>query len=314
MNREVPPPSDADRPTGDVSRTPVPARPPLRLRHPLECLPYRPPQKPRWEPRIAAAAAPPAREGEWLAPSFRVADDLGAVRVNFVYAGFQSVAAAYSDKARRDQYFESSNETHGFRRHTVDTDIVEILYQPMTLEWETLDGREYSLTFDYGVGTAAGEVMFGEDKATLAYLLDPHVRSRLDFAESLLVPLGAGLERRVAGGAANALQRRVVKDVFDGQRTRFEPRDEQAVLETVRREGGCAPFGRVLETLDRHAARGRNMVFAMSCKRVVAIPLDRPPMLDTPVWIPSPRVRAAPLRDFLTARLRLAEPEPEKTS
>ena len=107
---------------------------PIRVRHPLECRPHRPKQPPKWSPkRDRRDAGSPRRRPErgFHSPSVRVDPELGAVRINFRYAGWQSVTAAYSEKARRQQFFEGPHETCGYRKHEVSTSTLDLQYQPM---------------------------------------------------------------------------------------------------------------------------------------------------------------------------------------
>jgi len=228
-----------------------------------------------------------------------VADrSLGAVRINFRYAAFQSMAAAHSEKAGRDQYFEGPHETYGFRRDEIDTAKLDLQYQPIRLEWLAETGKRHSMTLDWGVETQEGRVIFGEDKASDDYFADPELDERLDFAEQYLEALGAGLQRRVAGGSPTRLLRRVVKDIYDARRTVFDDNHTARVLQAVKEHGGTAPLSKVLEAIGEHPVLSLEIARAMMHHRIVAMPLTRPPMPDTPVTIPPPAMKGA-LRAFL---------------
>lgn len=279
---------------------PLPA--PVRLRHPSECLPFRPQPRPAWSPdhrdrRDAGRTRPiqrPDREAVRL-----VADrSLGAVRINFRYASFQSMAAAHSEKAGRDQYFEGPHETYGFRRDEVDPTRLDLQYQAIRLDWRTEAGVQNSMTLDWGVEMQDGSVVFGEDKASEEYFADPELDERLDFAEEFLANLGAGLQRRVAGGVPTKLERRVVKDIFDDRRTDFDDGHVARVHQLVTGNGGTAALGAVLTAIGEHPTLSLAIARAMMHQRHVAMPLSTPPMRDTPVTIP-PKAKKGALRAFL---------------
>ena len=290
---------------GPVRTTAPMAASSLRLRHPMECLPYRPPIAPGWSPRRGTAQgfSETCDAATWTMPSVRAAADLGSIRVNFVYASFQSMTAARSEKAKRDQYFEGPNESHGFRLHEVDPQYVDVLYQPIEGAWEDAAGRRHRLTLDYGVETADGRVVFGEDKSTIDFFEEPTTKRRLDHLERRLMALGASLERRVAGGSADRARRRIVKDVFDARRTTFDRSDIDGVLDLLSARGGSAPLGRVLETFETHAGRACDMVFAMVVRRHLSIPLLTPVMPDTPVAFAPVATGRGALRAFLAAHV-----------
>lgn len=274
----------------------------IRLRHPMEILPFRPQPRPAWSPtrrdrRDAGQPRPlerPDRHGTRL-----VADHgLGAVRINFRYASFQSMTAAFSEKAGRDQYFEGPHETFGFRKDEVDPVRTDIQYQPVRLEWMTPDGRVNWMTLDWGVELQDGSVVFGEDKASEDYFADPELDERLDFAEEFLSERGACLERRVAGGVPTALERRVVKDIFDARRTGYDEAHAARVRTAILASGGTASLGAVIAAIGEHTRLSLDIARAMMFDRLVSMPLIAPPMPDTPVTIPPPAKRGA-LRAFL---------------
>ncbi|QNE31620.1 hypothetical protein F1C10_06530 [Sphingomonas sp. NBWT7] len=300
-------PVDAAAPDPAAGARPVPAvalalPPGIRLRHPMEILPFRPQPRPAWSPprrdrRDAGQPRPmerPDRQGTRL-----VADrGLGAVRINFRYASFQSMTAAFSEKAGRDQYFEGPHETFGFRRDEVDPVRTDIQYQPVRIKWTTVDGRLNWMTLDWGVELQDGTVVFGEDKACEDYFADPELDERLDFAEEYLAEHGARLERRVAGGLPTALERRVVKDIFDARRTEYDEAHAARVRTAILASGGTTSLCGVIAAIGEHPRLSLDIARAMMFDRLVSMPLTAPPMPDTPVTIPPPAKRGA-LRAFL---------------
>lgn len=281
----------------------------IRLRHPLECLPYRPARKPGWIPtrdRRDAGLRRHGRDEGLVAPRLEAAPNLGAVRVNFRYGGWVSVSAMHSDKAQRDQYFESSNEPWGARLNEVDTQDLDLQYQPITVHARTRAGKPRRIVLDFCVEKVGGKLVFGEDKASSEYFEEPETYERLAFVESHLETYGVGFERRVAGGLKNDLHRAVVKEIFDNRRTLFEDREADAVRDFVRSAGGIAALGDVLRTLGHPVDDALAMIHAMMRRRLVAVPLDRPAMPDTPVTIPVVAEKGA-LRAFLAEHI----PEPE---
>ena len=234
-----------------------------------------------------------------LAPRLVADRNLGAVRVNFRYASFQSMMAAHSEKAGRDQYFDSQHETYGFRLHEIDPFVLDLQYQPATLEWTTAAGAMNQMTFDFAVETQDHDIVLGEDKASDEYFdNDPELTERLDFAEAHLEKWGAKLQRRVAGGLPKKSQRLVVKSIFDARRTEFSDDIAARVQRAVLSAGGTLPLGPVLAVIGEHPARALDMARAMMHRRVISMPLASPPMSDTPVTIPRPAVKGA-LRAFL---------------
>ncbi len=274
----------------------------VRLRHPLDCLPYRPERMPAWSPNRQRRVHPHAFPA-WEAPERRDAriiasPGLGAVRINFRYASFQSMTAAHSEKAGRDQYFEGPHETFGFRLHEIDPTIVDLQYQPIRIEWRALGGRVRSMTLDFGVETQDGEVVFGEDKASADYFDDRELSERLDFAQAFLETRGASLQRRVAGDLPTRRLRRIVKDVFDDRRTGFEPEQADMVRDLVAARGGVARLDDVLDAIGGHRRQALAIARAMMHRRHIAMPISAPPMPDVPVTAPPVAARGR-LRAFL---------------
>lgn len=280
----------------------------IRIRHPRECAPRRPERHPAWSPGgrdrrdAGAGAGRPHDPAERVRTRLVAAPALGAVRINFRYAAFQSMAAAHSEKAGRDQFFEGPHETFGFRLDEIHPSRLDLQYQPARLEWRTRAGVDRGMTFDWVVEMQDHRIVFGEDKADAAYFDDPDLDERLDFAEAFLGGKGASLDRRVAGGLPTALQRRVVKDIYDARRTEFDGALAVRVRDAIRGAGGTARLGDVLETIGRHPALSLDIVRAMMHRRVLAMPISAPPMPDTPVRIP-PRARKHALRAFLAAHV-----------
>lgn len=274
----------------------------VRIRHPIECGPYRPEARPAWSPshrdRRDAGQPRPVDRPTRHEPRLVAAKGLGAVRINFRYASFQSMAAAHSEKAGRDQYFEGPHETYGFRLHEVGTTWLDLQYQSMLLEWKTLAGVVHSMTFDWAVETEDHSIVLGEDKASDEYFKDPDLAERLDFAEAYLGELGVSLERRIAGGLPNRIQRRVVKNAFDARRTEFDAGSVSRVQNVIRRAGGTAPLGQVWDAIGGHPAYSLAASQAMMHQRVITMPVTVPPMPDTPVTIPPVATKGA-LRAFL---------------
>ncbi len=176
-----------------------------QLRHHLECLPSRQAPRPRWEPTIQRDAAPEPKFAALSNMQLVVAQDLGPVRINFRYAGYQWVSSAYSEKAKRIQYLEGINESYGFRLHEMDPKYVDLQYQPAALTWNIHGKKAHRMVFDYAVELDDGQIVFGEDKASDAFFSDPMMKERLDLAEHFLRRHGVKLERRVAGGLPSAL-------------------------------------------------------------------------------------------------------------
>ncbi len=274
----------------------------VRLRHPLDCLPYRPERSPAWSPsrqrqirdHTSSAWEAPERQN----PRIVAAPGLGAVRINFCYAAFQSMTAAHSEKAGRDQYFEGPHETYGFRLHEIDPSIVDLQYQPIRIEWRSLGGRIQSMTLDFAIETQDGEIVFGEDKASTDYFDDSELSERLDFAQKFLEAKGASLQRRVAGGLPTRRLRRIVKDIFDDRRTDFEADQVKMVRNLVELRGGVARLDEVVETIGGHRREALAVARAMMHRRHISMPLSAPPMPDVPVTVP-PVAAKGRLRAFL---------------
>ena len=282
----------------------------IRIRHPMECLPYRPEPSPAYSPsrhRRGDAARDPRDAGRprLIDPPTRhaaklVADrNLGAVRINFRYASFMSMTAAHSEKAGRDQYFEGPHETYGFRWDEVNPKRLDLQYQAIRIEWVSIAGKARHMTLDWGVETEDNEVVFGEDKASEDYFDDPDLNERLEFAQALIEDHGASLERRIKGGLKNRIERRVVKDIFDARRTEFDEADAVRVRTHVRDAGGTARLIDVLDVIGGHAALSLDTARAMMHRRVISMPISAP-MADTPVTLPPVVVKGA-LRAFLAA-------------
>lgn len=292
----------AETPLSDYMALGPPARPKLRLRHPMECLPFRPEARPKWSPSRLGQRTRNVRDEaanfKNYQPKLLVDKALGAVRINFRYAAFQSISAAHSHKAGRDQYFEGPHEAYGFRLHEIDPNFVDLQYQPLAVEWISSTGKTQRMTLDYGVETQDGRVIFGEDKASQDYFDDPQIAVRLDLVESLLTGLGASLERRVAGGLTSAVQRRCVKDIFDARRTHFDVSAVDRARALITADGGASPLGRVLEVLGAPPVVALEMARAMMHRRLLSMPIMSPPMPDTLVTIPPPAQKGA-LRAFL---------------
>ncbi|WP_294338047.1 hypothetical protein [uncultured Sphingomonas sp.] len=278
----------------------------VRIRHPLECRPFRPEQRPFWSPkrrdRRDAGRPIAADRATWTKPRLVTDKRLGAVRVNFRYAAYQSMTAAHSEKAGRDQYFEGPHETYGFRKHEIGPFYLDLQYQGGRLEWETASGNQFHMTFDWIVETQDHGVVVGEDKASDEFFKDPDLEERLDFAEAYLETIGATLERRVAGGLPTRLERRIVKDIFDARRTRFTDTAAASVREMIEASGGTATLNRVIETIGGHPVLALDIARAMMHRRVLEMPLSTPPMPDTPVTAPPHRKKSA-LRDFLAQHI-----------
>lgn len=195
--------SDATPPAKACERAQGESPAPRRLPHPDECLPFRPAHKPLWAPRRKTSDPRQLTELEStrrLNPKLTSAPDLGQVRVNFRYASFSPSFASFSEKAGRQQYFESHHEAFGFRLHEVDPTVVDLQYQPLTLSWTDLAGRTLSMTFDYAIERDDGTVIVGEDKADSSYFREPRLASRFAFAEAYLETHNAFFERRAGGG------------------------------------------------------------------------------------------------------------------
>lgn len=278
----------------------------IRIRHPRECGPRRPERHPAWVPgRRDRRDAGPSRlqeRVERIQTRLVTATTLGAVRINFRYAAFQSMAAAHSEKAGRDQFFEGPHETFGFRLDEIHPSRLDLQYQPADLEWLTPAGVNHRMTFDWAVEMQDHRIVFGEDKASAAYFDDPDLAERLDFAAAFLEAKGASLDRRIAGSLPTALQRRVVKDIYDARRTEFDGALAVRVQDGIRSAGGTARLGDVLDIVGRHPALSLDIVRAMMHRRVLTMPISAPPMPDTPVTIP-PKARKHALRAFLAAHV-----------
>lgn len=278
----------------------------VHLRHPSECLPYRPRPKPVWIParRDSRDAGQPRRIEAPTRKNLRLVADrsLGAKRINFRYAGYQPMVAGHSEKAGRDQYFEGSHEAYGFRLHEIDPTYLDLQYQPIEVAWTTPVGKQNHITLDWGVEIENGSVVFGEDKADEAYFEDPEISERLDMVEAFLETQGAFFERRVAGSLPTFLARRAVKNVYDYRRTAFDEEHVSRVQSLIRGDGGTSTMGRVIEAIGEHAALSESIVYGMMHKRLVRIPIATPPMPDTPVTIPPAATKGA-LRAFLAANV-----------
>jgi hypothetical protein len=274
-----------------------------RLKHPMECMPFRPRPRPVWTPphhdRHNVGKPRETERPGWRRTKLVAASNLGAVRINFRYASHQAMMASHSDKAGRDQFFEGHHETFGFRLHEISPIVLDLQYQPIRLEWETLAGKRRSLTLDWAIEQQDHELVFGEDKADESYFSEPDLAERLDFAEAFLNKNGAALERRVAGALPTEIKRRVVKDIFDSRRTKFSAQQVERVQTLIKQDGGTTSFGRVLAVIDQHPALSVNIAYAMMHRRHLAIPLSAPPMPDTLVTMP-PHATKGALRAFLS--------------
>jgi len=273
----------------------------LRLKHPKECLPFRPATKPSWEPR---RTCPDARKLSDVAsdvrlnPELSAASDLGPVRINFRYASYPNCSTSFSEKAGRHQYFESSHEAHGFKRHEVDPFYIDLQYQPLMLSWQTRAGRKQWMIFDYAVETEDGDIIVGEDKASKAYFDSEDAQSRFAFAESYLASIGVRFERRIKGGATRPYDHSVIKELFDNRRTAFTPKDEALIRELVESSGGKTDLRAVFAAWGTSWNEGIKKIGAMLQKRLITMPLNFPPMPYTQVSIPKAAQPKA-LRAFL---------------
>lgn len=277
----------------------------VRIRHPMECQPRRPEPGPAWSPSRSKRRDPrDAGQPHVIDPPTRYAaklvsdQNLGAVRINFVYSAWMSMTAAHSEKAGRDQYFEGPHETYGFRWDEINPTRLDLQYQAIGVHWKSLAGRDYHMTLDWAVETETHDIIFGEDKASEDYFDDPFLSEKLDFAQALIEDYGATLERRVKGGLRNRMQRRAVKNIYDARRTGFDDQTAERVRNHVRDAGGTARFGDVMDVIGQHSELSRNMAFAMMHKRVISLPIAAPPMADTPVTLPRP-AKKGKLRAFL---------------
>lgn len=277
----------------------------IRIRHPLECMPRRPERKPVWSPplRNRGASRPPTpdvpeRHGVHLAADAL----LGAVRVNFRFASWHGVSAAFSEKAKRAQFFESPHEAYGYRRDEIDPTRLDLQYQPIALRWTTRAGTRQEIVFDWAVEMQDGSIVVGEDKASEEYFDDPRLSERLDFAEQYLETCGASLERRVAGGLPTRLARRAVKDAYDARRTAFHESTARRVRTMIRNVGGTARLADVLAAIGNHPDRSLDVARAMMHHRLISMPIASMPMPDTPVTIPVPATKGR-LRAFLAAHV-----------
>lgn len=277
----------------------------VRIRHPMECRPRRPEPGPAWSPgqrnrRDARNAGKPrvVEPRTRYAAKLVAAQNLGAVRINFVYSSYMSMTASHSEKAGRDQYFEGPHETYGFRYDEIHPTRVDLQYQPIATVWESLAGRQYRFTLDFGVETETNAVVFGEDKASDDYFEDADLNEKLEFAQALLEDYGASLERRVRGGLKSDIERRVVKDIFDARRTSVDEDVAVRVRQFVRNAGGTSPLGEVLQIIGGHSALSLDTARAMMFQRVLSMPISAPLMPDTPVTLPPPAKKGA-LRAFL---------------
>lgn len=274
----------------------------VRLRHPLECRPFRPQDRPVWQPK----RRDPRDAGQQRSKEvpFRqrtrlvAAKGLGAIRINFRYASFQSMMAAHSEKAGRDQFFEGHHEAYGFRLHEIHPVNLDLQYQPLQLEWENLVGTRHHMTFDWAVELQDHSIVLGEDKASEEYFADPELEERLNFAEAFLETMGAKLERRVAANLPTQIERRVVKDIYDARRTEFGDDHTQRVHSLIRDAGGTSTMGRVLNAVGEHIEQSEAIIYGMMHQRLLAMPISAPPMLDTPITIP-PQATKGALRTFL---------------
>ncbi|NIJ16269.1 hypothetical protein [Sphingobium vermicomposti] len=284
----------------------------VRIPHPMECRPRRPEIGPAWspgrhqrrDPRDAGkphVADPPTR----YAAKLVAAENLGAVRINFVYAAFMSMTAAHSEKAGRDQYFEGPHETYGFRWDEVNPTRLDLQYQPIQVAWKSIAGREHHITLDWVVETETNDIVFGEDKASEDYFDEPDLNEKLEFAQALLEDFGASFKRRVKGGLRNDIERRVVKDIFDARRTELADGLAVRVRQHIREAGGTLPLGEVLRVINLHDALSLDTARALMFHRVLSMPISAPPMLDTPVTLPLAANKGALrafLADFVPAR------------
>lgn len=277
----------------------------VRVRHPMECRPRRPEQGPAWSPSRSRRRDPrDAGQPHVIDPPTRfaaklvAAQNLGAVRINFIYAAWMSMTAAHSEKAGRDQYFEGPHETYGFRHHEIDPTMLDLQYQAIGVHWKSLAGRDYHMTLDWAVETETHDIIFGEDKASDDYFDDPDLNEKLEFAQALIEDYGASLERRVKGGLKSDIERRVVKDIFDARRTEVDDAVAARVRQHVQSAGGTAPLGEVLKVINLHDALSLDTARALMFRRVVSMPVSTPPMPDTPVTLPPPAQKGA-LRKFL---------------
>lgn len=274
---------------------------PRRLPHPDECLPFRPAHKPLWAPRRKTSDPRLLTELESTKrfdPKLTSAPDLGQVRVNFRYASFSPCFASFSEKAGRQQYFESHHEAFGFRLHEVDPSVVDLQYQPLTLSWTDLAGRTLSMTFDYAIEKDDGTVIVGEDKAESSYFREPRLASRFAYAEAYLATQNAFFERRAGGGIPGRVGKRAVKKLFDHRRTAVTKDEVSRAQHAISSCGGQARLGAILDAIGSGPILGEHKLAAMLHRRHVSFVPTRPLMSDTPVSIP-PQVKPGALRSFL---------------
>lgn len=277
----------------------------VRLRHPMECRPRRPVQGPAWSPGRSKRRDPrDAGKPHVIDPPTRYAaklvsaHNLGAVRINFIYAAWMSMTAAHSDKAGRDQYFEGANEAFGFRWDEINPRRLDLQYQPIAVHWKSLAGRDHHMTLDWAVETDTHGIIFGEDKASDDYFDDPDLNEKLEFAQALIEDYGASFERRVKGGLKNDIERSVVKEIFDARRTAVDPNVAVRVRQHVQAAGGTAPLGDVLQIIGGHPELSFDTARAMMFHRILSMPISGKLMPDVPVTLPVPAQKGE-LRAFL---------------
>lgn len=283
----------------ETTRADSPA--PRRLPHPDECLPFRPAHKPLWAPRrktIDPRQLDDFESSRRFNPRLTAASDLGQVRINFRYASFSPSFASFSEKAGRQQYFESHHEAFGYRLHEVDPSVVDLQYQPLTLSWTDLAGRTLSMTFDYAIEKDDGTVIVGEDKAERSYFMEPRLVARFAYAEAHLATVNVCFERREAGGIPSMIEKRAVKKLFDHRRTTITEDEISRAQRAIHCSGGQTPLSTVLDAIGSGPVLGEHKLAAMLHKRHVTFVPTQPLMPDTPVSVPRPAKPGA-LRSFL---------------
>lgn len=300
--------SAGDDPSGGAWRPGDEDDQPLAIPHAWECEPRRPACRPRWEPgrdrrdagrpRHAPAAPRIMRE-----VSVEVAPDLGHVRINFNYGNVITTTAAYGEKPRRQQYCEGPHEARYRRLLEMSTAVIDYQFQPLVIRWIDAASRPRAMFPDVGIELESGAVVFGEIKATSAYLYDPATRAGIDAGDGVLRPLGAGLVGMAGTPLAKRPFARTVKAAYDDRR---HPLSDGAVIRAqsvIAEEGGAAPLYRVLPALANHPATAMAMLHAAMLRRLLTYDISRPPTASTPIVVPAPQERRT-LRDLLS---RLAQ-------
>lgn len=266
---------------------------------------YRPTRRPKWEPRRDRRDAghkrhPRFNAHDWGNPVLQAAADLGQVRIAFTYRSTSGSFAAYSEKSRRQMFMEGPHELADFKFWEVSPSVLDFQLQPLMISWPNKVGRPRYF-IDAGYERDDGRLFFPEIKASGAFFDEVEARELHCAAEAALAPLGVTFERNSGAERWNQREWRqaFVNEIYASRRVLFTQAEADRVEDYVLANGGIAPLGRVLETLNLHHGDARAKLYAMMTRRLADVSLDRPESMDSAVTIPGRSRQPSALRAFL---------------